>query len=274
MAGGSLTIAYMEPIPPMEKPLAAPDSSAPALTRGLSLVELLDAAPEGLTLTQLSDAIDCPKNSTLRLIQALVDQGWAVRDPATLRVRLTSKVLLLGQPRNGDHSLTECALPVMRELRDQSGETVSLGILIGSEVVIIEKQESRLPVRIGVDVGLRLALHDNAPGKALIAFQQEEERKRLLAEIPLPATTPHTITDRRQLRNECEQIRKQGYAFDRDENYEGIRCVASPIFDRPGHVVAVIWFSGPSKRLPDSVLSGMASLVTTAAKRIEERLHL
>jgi len=68
----------------------------------------------------------------------------------------------------------------MRELRDQSGETVSLGILTGSEVVIIEKQESRLPVRIGVDVGLRLLLHDNAPGKAMIAFQQEQERERLL----------------------------------------------------------------------------------------------
>lgn len=261
----------------MEPPLTnspQTDSTAPALSRGLALVEALDLAPEGLTLTQLSDAIDTPKNSTLRLIQALVDQGWAVRDPVTLRVRLTSKVLRLGQPRNGDHSLSECALPVMRELRDQSGETVQLGILTGDECVIIEKQESRLPVRIGVNVGLRLLLHDNAPGKALIAFQEERERERLLTEIPLPATTPHTITDRRQLRRECEQIRKQGYAFDRDENYEGIRCVAAPIFDRHGHVVAVIWFSGPSKRLPEDVLSGMASLVTSAAQRIEERLHL
>jgi len=249
------------------------DSSAPALSRGLALVEALDVAPEGLTLTQLSDAIDSPKNSTLRLIQALVDQGWAVRDPATLRVRLTSKVLRLGRPRSGDLSLTECALPMMRELRDQCGESVQLGILIGSEVVIIEKQESRLPVRIGVDVGLRLLLHDNAPGKVLIAFQEEQERERLLTEISLPATTPHTITDRRQLRTECDQIRKQGYALDRDENYEGIRCAAAPIFDRPGHVVAVIWFSGPSKRLPDEVLSRMASLVTSAAQRIEERLH-
>jgi DNA-binding IclR family transcriptional regulator len=71
------------------------DSSAPALSRGLALVEALDVAPEGLTLTQLSDAIDSPKNSTLRLIQALVDQGWAVRDPATLRIRLTPRVLRL-----------------------------------------------------------------------------------------------------------------------------------------------------------------------------------
>jgi IclR family transcriptional regulator, KDG regulon repressor len=258
----------------ISKPPPQIDSTAPALSRGLALIEALDVAPEGLTLTQLSDAIDSPKNSTLRLIQALVDQGWAVRDPATLRVRLTSKVLLLGQPRNGDHSLTECALPVMRELRDLTKESVQLGILIGSEVVIIETQESRLPVRIGVAVGLRLLLHDNAPGKALIAFQEEQERERLLKEIPLPATTPHTITDRRLLRRECEQIRKQGYAFDKDENYEGIRCIAAPIFDRPGHVVAVIWFSGPSKRLPDDVLSGMAPLVTSAAQRIEERLHL
>jgi DNA-binding IclR family transcriptional regulator len=256
--------------PPVFPPSESP---APALSRGLALIEALDTEPEGLTLTQLSDSIDSPKNSTLRLIQVLVDRGWAVRDPATLRVRLTSKVLRLGQPRVNELSLAECALPAMRELRDQSGESVQLGIPIGSEVVIIEKQESRLPVRIGVAVGLRLALHDNAPGKVLIAFQEEQERERLLREIPLPATTPHTITDRRLLRKECEQIRKQGYALDMDENYEGIRCVAAPIFDRPGHVVAVIWFSGPSKRLPDDVLSGMASLVTSAAQRIAELLH-
>ena len=140
----------MEPIPLMELYIPASptqiDSTAPALSRGLAFVEALDVAPKGLTLTQLSDAIDSPKNSTLRPIQALVDQGWAVRDPATLKVRLTSKVLRLGQPRNGDHSLTECVLPVMRELRDQCGESVQLGILIGSELVINAPRQCSPPL--------------------------------------------------------------------------------------------------------------------------------
>jgi DNA-binding IclR family transcriptional regulator len=251
-----------------------PDSPAPALSRGLALLEALDAAPpDGLTLTQLSDAIDSPKNSTLRLIQVLVDQGWAVRDPATLRVRLTSKVLRLGQPRSGDLSLSECALPIMRELRDQSGETVQLGILIGEEVVIIEKQESRQPVRIGVDIGLRIPLHNNAPGKIFLAFAPEPDRERLLSSIPLPASTPHTITDRRTLRQHCEQVRQQGYAFDLDEIYDGIRCVGVPLFDRPDHLVATLWLTGPSQRLPDAVLNRNTALVIDAARRIEERLR-
>lgn len=271
MARGSFAIELMEPIPPIEQPLAASDSPAPALTRGLSLVEALDAAPEGLTLTQLSDAIDSPKNSTLRLIQALVEKGWAVRDPATLRVRLTAKVQRLGHPRSGDLSLSECALPVMRELRDQSGETVQLGILVENEVVIIEKQESRLPVRIGVDVGLRLALHDNAAGKVLFAFQPEPERTRILTVLSFPATTIHTITDREEFRKHCERVREQGYAIDLDENFEGIRCVGAPIFDGAGQVLAAIWISGPSQRFSKTLLPRMASLVTAAAKRIEER---
>jgi DNA-binding IclR family transcriptional regulator len=261
----------METIPPVEQPLAATDSPAPALSRGLSLVEALDAAPKGLTLTQLSEAIDSPKNSTLRLIQALVEQGWAVRDPATLRVRLTPKVQRLGHPRSGDLSLSECALPVMRELRDQSGETVQLGILVENEVVIIEKQESRLPVRIGVDVGLRLALHDNAAGKVLLAFQPEPDRTRILAGLSFTATTSHTITDRDEFRKHSERVREQGYAIDLDENFAGIRCVSAPIFDRAGQVLAAVWISGPSQRFSEKLLPRMASLVTDAAKRIEER---
>jgi DNA-binding IclR family transcriptional regulator len=260
--------------PSARKVSVTTDFAAPALTRGLALVEALDLAPDGLTLTQLSDAIDSPKNSTLRLIQALVERGWAVRDPATLRIQLTAKVLRLGQPRNGDLSLTECSLPFMRELRDQSGETVQLGILTGDACVIIEKQESCLPVRIGVNVGLRLALHDNAPGKVLIAFQDEQERERLLREIPLSATTAHTITDRDQLRRQCDLVRETGYALDMEENYEGIRCVAAPVLDRPGHALAAVWISGPSKRLPESILPKMAALVTSAARKIEQRLHL
>ncbi len=130
----------MEPIPPIERHIPTSqtqiDSTAPALSRRFAFVEALDVAREGLTLTQLSDAIDSPKNDTLRPIQDLEDQGWAVRDPATLRVRLTSKVLRLAQPRNGHHSLTECASPVMRELRDQCGQSMQLGTPIGSAVVI------------------------------------------------------------------------------------------------------------------------------------------
>ncbi len=265
----------METFPPMEQctpPVS--DSPAPALSRGLALIEALDTEPDGLTLTELSDAIQSPKNSTLRLIQVLVDQGWAVRDPATLRVRLTSKVLRLGQPRVNDLSLAECALPAMRRLRDESGETVQLGVLSGEEVVVIEKQESRLPVRIGVDVGLRVPLHDNAAGKVLLAFQSESERERLLGRISLTATTPHTITDRAVLRLHCEQIRKQGYALDLDEIYVGIRCVGVPIFDRPGHVMAAIWVSGPSKRLPEDTWARFAAMVKEAAKEIEDRIRL
>jgi DNA-binding IclR family transcriptional regulator len=257
----------------LPRELSVSDSPAPALSRGLALLEALDAAPGGLTLTELSDAIDSPKNSTLRLIQVLVDGGWAVRDPATLRVRLTAKVLRLGQPRVGDVSLSECALPVMRRLRDESGETVQLGILVGDETLIIEKAESRLPVRIGVEVGLRLALHDNAPGKVLVAFLPEAERERLLASMAFPATTPHTITDPDEFRRQCERARAEGYALDLDENYEGIRCVAAPIWDRPGHVLAVIWISGPSKRLSQSALPRMAAMVMAAAQSIEERFR-
>ncbi|MEY2599422.1 MAG: Transcriptional regulator KdgR [Verrucomicrobiota bacterium] len=272
------TVKTAEHVPykePADSTGSAHDASqAPALSRGLALLEKLSEFPNGLSLTQLSAAIDSPKNSTSRLIQTLIASVYAVRDEATLLIRLTGKVLQLVHPRAGDLSFVECALPMMRDLREQTGETVLLGVAIADEVVIIEKLESRKPIRIGVDVGLRLDLHNNAPGKVIVAFQHPRERERVIRRIKLTPTTPHTITDREELRRECDRIVEQGYGTDREEHGVGIRCVAAPVFQRPNQILGCIWVSAPSGRLTESDFGTLAPLVTQAARAIEQRLSL
>jgi DNA-binding IclR family transcriptional regulator len=272
------TVNTKEHVPYKEPPNSAggatDPSEAPALSRGLALLEKLSEFPNGLNLTQLSAAIGSPKNSTSRLIQTLVACGYVVRDDATLLIRLTGKVLKLVHPRAGDVSFVECALPVMRDLRDQTGETVLLGVAIGDEVVIIEKLESRKPVRIGVDIGLRLELHNNAPGKVIVAFQHPKERERLIRRLKLTPSTPNTITDKEVFRRECEQIVEQGYATDREEHVLGIRCVTAPIFQRPHQILGCIWVSAPSGRLTEPDFVKLAPLVMQAARAVEQRLSL
>jgi DNA-binding IclR family transcriptional regulator len=265
-------VPYKEP--PNSTGGASDPSEAPALSRGLALLEKLSEFPNGLTLTQLSAAIGSPKNSTSRLIQTLVACGYVVRDDATLLIRLTGKVLKLVHPRAGDVSFVECALPVMRDLRDQTGETVLLGVAIGDEVVIIEKVESRKPIRIGVDIGLRLDLHNNAPGKVIVAFQHPKERERLIRRLKLTPTTPHTITDGEELRRECDRIVEQGYGTDREEHGVGIRCVAAPVFQKPNQILGCIWVSAPSGRLTESDFANLAPSVVNAAKAVEQRLSV
>ena len=246
---------------------------APALDRGLAILEALDARPEGMSLSEISRVIGSPKNSTSRLVQTLMVRGYVERDEATMIIRLTGKLLRLGHPRVGRVSLVECALEPMRALRDAVGETVQLGIPIGDEGVIIEQVESTQAVRICVEIGLRFPLHNNAPGKVLLAFQHPKACERTIQRLKLPRFTARTITTKETLRQECERVVKLGYGTDWGEADEGIHCVAAPVFDRPNHLLAVIWASAVAGRMPKARFPKVAVEVMKAAREIERRLQ-
>ncbi len=245
---------------------------APALDRGLAILEALDARTEGMSLSEISRGIGSPKNSTSRLVQTLMVRGYVERDEATMIIRLTGKLLRLGHPRVGRVSLVECALEPMRALRDAVGETVQLGIPIGDEGVIIEQVESTQAVRICVEIGLRFPLHNNAPGKVLLAFQHPKACERTIQRLKLARFTARTITTKESLRQECERVVKLGYGTDWGEADEGIHCVAAPVFDRPNHLLAVIWASAVAGRMPKARFPKVAVEVMKAAREIERRL--
>jgi DNA-binding IclR family transcriptional regulator len=253
---------------------ASDSIGAPALSRGLQLLEILDAAPQPLNLTQLSAALQSPKNSTSRLIQTLIEHEYVVRDETTMLIRLTGKLLRMGQPRLREVSLVECSLESMRGLRDAAGETVQIGIPSGDAGIIIEQVMSTRAVRIGVDLGLRFGLHNNAPGKVLLAYRAPKERERTIGRIKLERFTDRTITDKQRLREECDLVVQQGYSTDWGEADEGIHCVAAPIRDRSNSLIAVIWVSGIAGRMPKTVFSSVAVHVVQAAQEIERRLRL
>jgi DNA-binding IclR family transcriptional regulator len=248
-------------------------TEAPALDRGLAVLEALDARPEGMTLSEISRAIGSPKNSSARLVRTLMSRGYVERDEATMIIRLTGKLLRLGHPRAGRASLVESALAPMRALRDAVGETVQLGLPIGDEGVIIEQVESTQAVRICVEIGLRFQLHNNAPGKVLLAFQHLKSREKTIQRLNLARFTSRTITSKEALRQECDRVVKRGYGTDWGEADEGIHCVAAPVFDRPDHLLAVIWASAVAGRMPKSAFTKVAVEVMIAAREIERRIR-
>ena len=273
---GVLLVILKEHVPNMEQLSSKNDAGAnigaPALDRGLAILEALDARPEGMSLSEISRVIGSPKNSTSRLVHTLMVRGYVNRDEATLLIRLTGKLLRLGYPRVGRASLVECSLEPMRALRDSVGETVQLGIPIGDEGVIIEQVESTQAVRICVEIGLRFPMHNNAPGKVLLAFQHLKAREHTIQRLKLERFTARTITTRDALQRECEQVVTLGYGTDWGEADEGIHCVAAPVFDRPKHLLAVIWASAVAGRMPKDVFPKVALEVMQAAREIERRL--
>jgi DNA-binding IclR family transcriptional regulator len=255
------------------KNAAGANIEAPALDRGLAILEALDGRPEGMSLSEISRVIGSPKNSTSRLVQTLMVRGYVERDEATMIIRLTGKLLRLGHPRVGRVSLVECALEPMRMLRDAVGETVQLGIPISDEGVIIEQVESTQAVRICVEIGLRFPLHNNAPGKVLLTFQHPKSREKTIQRLKLARFTDRTITSKDALRQECERVAKLGYGTDWGEADEGIHCVAAPVFDRPNHLLAVVWASAVAGRMPKARFPKVAVEVMKSAREIERRLR-
>jgi DNA-binding IclR family transcriptional regulator len=258
----------------MERLTNEPDSAtfSPGVERALEILELLGRSAAGFTLSELSAALGFPKNAVFRITNTLRARGYLARDERTLKFRLTEKLLRVSQPRVERRGLLEVSMDAMRELRDECRETVQIGRRFGDEGVILEQVEGLHPLRISVDAGLRFPLHNNAPGKLLLAYLPEDSRAATIKRLALTPSTARTITDRADLARECERIREQGYSVDFAEADEGIHCVAAPILDPQDEVLATLWISAPSRRLPRSSFAEVSVPVRRAAGRISARL--
>jgi len=203
----------------------------------------------------------------------MLARGYLDRDAKTLEFVITPKLMHLATARSSRKSLPELSLEVMKKLRDDTRETIQLGILSGCEGVIISQVEGLEPLRIVVDIGLRFPLHCNAPGKMLLAHLPIPERKKRIGEMDLEARTPRTITDKSKLHLECERILDLGYSVDYAEGNEGIHCIAGSIFNSDQTLAGTLWITGPAKRLPKSEFSELGKKAKAAGDRISSCLE-
>jgi DNA-binding IclR family transcriptional regulator len=225
------------------------ESQAPALQRGLAVLEFLAGREEGATLSEIGAALGLSPASSFRLTGVLEDSGYVLREEASRRFRLSRKLLRLGQPQHEGRSLVESCLPAMREVLAQTGETVQLCCLAEHECVMIEQLPSTHPFKYIVDLGSRPPIHCCAPGKAMLAYLPEPALGATLAATTFTAHTPRTLATPEALVESFGKIRERGFAVDQGEHFEGIHCVAAPLLDRHGHPVAAITIAGPSTRI-------------------------
>jgi DNA-binding IclR family transcriptional regulator len=193
-----------------------------------------------------------PQTAVHRLVQALELLGYVRRHPAARTVHVTQKILLLGQPHSGGRSLIEAALPAMRRILEQTGETTQLCVLADARCVIIEQLPSLHPFKYVVDLGCHAPTHCCAPGKAMLAFLSPKKLESALNQIELLAFTRNSIQSKDRLIAELAAVRTQGFAVDRAEHFEGIHCVAAPLLNPHGEPFAAITIAGPSSRIPES----------------------
>lgn len=209
---------------PTGDPSPNPDGFRPVKSayRTLEVLETLAAGPR--FFAELAQGLGIPKSSLHGIVATMENRGWVEQAPGG-RVRLGLHALQVGTAYlEADEAVARTAA-LLDRLAAITGETVQLARLDGSSVVYLAKRDSTHPVRLISAVGARLPAHATALGKALLAVRDLEEVRRSLT-FPLESLTSHTLTDWGRLGADLELTRNQGYAVDREEAAEGLRCFA------------------------------------------------
>ena len=248
--------------------------SVPGLARGLEVLEYLSLHPQGKTQREIAEAVGLPAASASRITLLLEAADYLWRDPDTKAFRLSMKMLMVGQRALFDVDVVGLALPQMRAIRDALNDTVVLGVLHETEVVVIDSVPGRNAFRYALDPGYRFDLHTSSPGKAILACLPDDECRALVSRLRFTRYTKNSITSAKAYMRELAEVREKGYAVDRGEKLDGIYCVGAAIRDRNGYPVAAIWITGPSQNCPPSRFSAIGAKIAAAAQVVSGRLGL
>ncbi len=245
---------------------AEPIAGTQSLDRALTvLLQIAESPPPGLTLAACSSILGYSKPTTQRILRTLVARSFLAYDDELGVYTLGVANAQLGSEYLHRLDLRRVALGQMRDLVEETGETAHLGIVTGTDVVYIELVDSPHPVRIFSRVGASVPAYATAIGKAILAFTDVG----VLDEHVPPTLTPrtaHTIATRPALDEDLALTRQRGYAIDDEENRQGIRGYAAPIFDHTETVVSAVSIGGPADRVAGDDADLGARVVATGQR--------
>src|SRR3989475_12759256 len=252
---------------------ARESKSAPVGVVGkvLRILEALDASPTGLQLREISQQTSLNKSTAYRFVAHLESEGYLIRDDSGAYI-VGPKLARLGAGIAYYATLRKISRPVLTLLSKETTETVNLAVLDGHEVLYLEVLESSHSFRMASQPGMHRPPNCTALGKVLLALLPSEQREEILTMLTFERATPRTIPNLARFRRELVRVVQQGYAMDDQETDMGARCVAAPVLDESGKVVAAISVSGPITRMSRDRIQAFAGATRKAARTISARL--
>lgn len=243
----------------------------PAVVRTLDILELfLDGGP--LTAAEVVRRTDIPKTSAHELLATLVARHYLQKDEIGT-FRLGVRLLHLGNAYSERFDMLAAANEVARDLTARTGETVSVALRDGVQVFYLAKIEPSYTLRLPSNIGQRLPASATALGKVLLAHVPAAALREMYAHTDaLPRMTERSITSLSALEAELEQVRRSDIAFEYEESTPGVTCVAAPVRDATGAVIAAISLSIPSPRFTARAVSEWVDLVRDAGKSLSSSL--
>lgn len=235
-------------------------------SRTLALFEAFGLAKRPLTLSELAEDIQAPVSSCHGLIATLRNLGYVYSVGTNRRVYPTRRLFDLAEAIVGHDPLLELVVPVLRRLRDDSGETVILGAFEGRAVVYLEVVEGLHTIRYTAKPGDLKPLHSSAIGKAMLASIDDKKLDTILARLKLERITADTITDEKALRRDLDEGRDRGVFVTRGENVVEVMGMAVPARVM-GQLLAVA-VAGPLARMENG-FAGHAGRLKAAQRELE-----
>jgi DNA-binding IclR family transcriptional regulator len=222
--------------------------SIQVIERMLSLLDALAESPRPATLKTLAQTTRLHPSTAHRILAVMTQARLAERCDAS-SYALGIRLLELGNIVKSRLNIREIALPFMKDLHEAIGEAINLGIRDNDDIIYIERSSSgRSLVRVVYLLGGRAPLHLTSLGKLFLAAESAVDVRAYAQRSGLPGKTPHSLTDLDALERELDTVRRLDLAYDNEEAEIGLRCVASPVRNDEGIIVAGLSISAPTDR--------------------------
>lgn len=238
-----------------------------SVERVFELLELITDAGGSATLSELAATADLPLPTIHRLLRTLVGLGYARQLP-NRRYSLGPRLIRLGEGATAQ--LGALAMPVLKNLVDELGETANMAVLDSDQVLYIAQAPSRHSMRTFTEVGRRAHTHATGVGKAILAQLPDEKVRQIADRAGLPAVTEASITGIDELLADLRTIRERGFSVDEQEQELGVRCFAAAVPGAPSPTAISV--SGPVSRVDETFGRRAVPLLQAAAREIAEDL--
>lgn len=240
-----------------------------SLARGLDVIQAFSSEHPTLTVSEAAKLTSLSRPAVRRILLTLESLGFATSLDG--HFSLTARVLSLGYSYISSKSLWEIAHPHMQQLVNQTGESTSISVLDGSDIIYVARIPTKRIMTISLDVGSRLPAYATSMGQILLANLSETELNNYFKTTDLQKWTTKTVVDKQKLKAQFTKIKKEGWVFIEQQLEDGLSSLAAPIRNHEGKVIAAINISSHANRIDNKVIEeNLLPLLIETAEKISD----
>jgi DNA-binding IclR family transcriptional regulator len=243
-----------------------------SLHRAIAILQAVVHSKNGIGLAELCKEVGLHTSTAFHLAKTLVTLGVIRQEPDTKRYRVGSRLFSLASGALDELELLDVAMPVLTSLAEETGENSHIAVRAGQDIFVIGRCDGTASIRLAERVGTARPPHATALGKMLLSALQPAQLEKLVGTLQLNRITPKTIIDPELLKTEVANVGRNGIAFDDGEFDSDVRCLAAPVFDFRGQMIAAIGISAPMWRMGLNKVGDVSAVVIRAANELSTLL--